>query len=68
MIDFLLYCAIVLALATAFVALLCMREGAKYDDWLREFNETGINQPLAQILKGSEVVGHCEVVERRSHR
>lgn len=77
MFTFLLASVIVIALAVALVAFLCILQGVEYDRWLEEFNTNpeqvavqnsrGLTR-LCDVLDGQQVVGQALVTERRANR
>lgn len=66
MIEFLLAAVFVISLATALIALACIRAGIEYDKWMEDFNKEGIKTALEPVLHGPDIVGYTLVGERRS--
>lgn len=66
--NFVLTCTIVVSLATALLAVWNIWQAKLYRAWKAEFDRKGIQWPVCEVLKGSEVVGYCYIGERRSNR
>jgi len=66
MITFLLASLVVISLATAFIALMCILTACEYDDWVKEFEaKGGVQLPCPIFNAGGDHVGYTEIVERR---
>lgn len=62
MVNFMLWIALLSALATILILAVAMWDAKRYEDWRVEFERNGgIQHSIADVLHGSHVVGQTRV-------